>query len=159
MPDLTPKNGKIPDWVTTFLEGLRATGNVRAACIRAGVTRQNAYLRKASHPGFAKQWQEALDDAIDVLEAVAWGRAQKKSDVLLIFLLKAHRPDMYRETFNVNFDPELRDRVCESVAKLAAGMVALTGSADAAISPAGGRSGTGGTSKSAAGDNSEAVPE
>src|SRR3990170_2300313 len=33
-----------------------------------------------------------------LVKAEAWQRARASSDLLLIFLLKAHRPDIYRET-------------------------------------------------------------
>jgi hypothetical protein len=77
---------------------LAKTGNVRLACQKAGVTRSVAYAHKERGNGFAEQWDEALQQAVDLLEQEAWRRARATSDVLLIFLLKAHRPEMYRET-------------------------------------------------------------
>jgi hypothetical protein len=53
------------------------------------------------------QWDEALEDACDILEAEAWKRARDKSDLLLIFLLKAHRPAKYRETTRHEIDARL----------------------------------------------------
>jgi hypothetical protein len=47
---------------------------------------------------FADDWDEAIDDACDMLEAEAWRRAiEKNSDRLLMFLLKAHRPNKYKD--------------------------------------------------------------
>ena len=119
------KKGKTPDWVSVFTEALRASGNVQEACREAAISRAQAYRRKAQYPGFAKQWQDALDDALDVLEAEAWRRAKSTSDTLLIFLLKAHRPEMYRDTIHVNVSDDLRIRVCESVVRLAAAVEAI----------------------------------
>jgi hypothetical protein len=95
---LTPK--KADEWRPVFLNTLRNTGNVRASCQAAGITRQVAYAHRSSAKEFAAQWDEALQDAIDGLEAVAINRARTSSDTLLIFLLKAHRPEKYRETIN-----------------------------------------------------------
>lgn len=86
------------EWIPTFLATLRNSGNVRLACQKAGIDRKTAYKWKERSREFREQWQEALDDACDVLEAEAWNRARGGSDLLLIFLLKAHRPDIYRET-------------------------------------------------------------
>lgn len=95
---LTPK--KADEWRPTFIATLRNSGNIRAACQAAGITRQVAYMHRNKAPEFAKDWDEALQDAIDALEAVAIQRARASSDTLLIFLLKAHRPGVYRETIN-----------------------------------------------------------
>ena len=46
----------------------------------------------------SSQCDAGRDDACDVLEVIAWRRANASSDLLLIFLLKAHRPEKYRET-------------------------------------------------------------
>jgi hypothetical protein len=43
----------------------------------------------------------ATEDAVDVLEAVARQRAILGSDTLLIFLLKGHRPEKYRERYDL----------------------------------------------------------
>jgi hypothetical protein len=84
-----------------FLLAFRDTGNVRASCQAAGIGRQTAYDWRDQYPPFAAQWDEAQEDAVDVLEAVALQRAKATSDTLLIFLLKAHRPDKYRDTVNL----------------------------------------------------------
>lgn len=85
------------DWKAPFLANLRITGNVRQACIAADIDRSFVYKTKNSEEEFNKQWQDAMDDAIDDLEMVARARAQEQSDLMMIFLLKAHRPEKYRE--------------------------------------------------------------
>lgn len=92
----TPEKGR--EWWPRFLAALRNSANVRAACQAAGIERKTAYRNRHQYRGFAKAWDEAIEDACDVLEAEAWQRARSTSDLLLIFLLKAHRPAMYRET-------------------------------------------------------------
>lgn len=81
-----------------FLARLRDTGNVRLSCNAAGVPRSTAYRWRDRWSTFADEWDEALEDACDILEAEAWKRAiEKNSDRLLMFLLKAHRPDKYKD--------------------------------------------------------------
>ena len=79
-----------------FLEKMRMTGNVYLSCEVAGIPRSTAYYWRNKYVTFAKQWDQAKEDACDVLEMEAWRRAMKEnSDRLLIFLLKAHRRDVY----------------------------------------------------------------
>src|SRR5690242_10650815 len=97
----TPKKAKrsAGEWRPLFLAALRNSGNIRAACQAAGINRTVAYDHRAADAGFAAAWAEALEDAVDVLEAMARKRALEMSDTLLIFLLKSHRPHIYRETY------------------------------------------------------------
>lgn len=83
------------EWMNTFLAVLRNSGNVRAACDKAGISRISAYTARDRDSIFRDAWDEAKQDAVDILEAVAWSRAQTQSDTLLIFLLKHNRPETY----------------------------------------------------------------
>jgi hypothetical protein len=85
------------DWGPHFLESYRATGNVRLSASSAGIDRDTAYKRRRRDARFAAAWAAAQEDAIDVLEAEARRRALSASDPLLMFLLRAHRPAMYRD--------------------------------------------------------------
>jgi hypothetical protein len=89
------------DWKRAFLETLRNCGIVRVACQQAGIARRVAYRAKERDQKFAAEWADALDEACDLLEAIAQQRAKESSDTLLIFLLKAHRPEKYRERHDV----------------------------------------------------------
>lgn len=98
-----------------FLKALAETGNISAAARAAKASRSRAYQLKAADPGFAAEWADALETAIDALDAEARRRAldgvetphfhqgrvagtvRKYSDTLLMFLLRAHRPERYRE--------------------------------------------------------------
>jgi hypothetical protein len=96
-------------WRLKFLDGLRMHGMVTQAAAEAGIHRNTAYFERQNDPVFAKEWQEALDRGVDMLEDVAKKRAYDGSDTLLIFLLKAHRPERYRETtrnLNITLTPE-----------------------------------------------------
>jgi hypothetical protein len=94
----TPKKGRPPaDWRERFLSRLRDNGNVSDAAMYARIERSTAYDLRKKSPAFAAQWEEALDMAVEELERTANARARYNSDTLLIFLLKAHRPEKYRE--------------------------------------------------------------
>lgn len=98
-----------------FVTALADTGNVSAAARAARVSRSRAYQLKAADPAFAAEWSDALETAVDALDAEARRRAldgvetphfhqgrvagtvRKYSDSLLMFLLRAHRPERYRE--------------------------------------------------------------
>ena len=107
-----------PDWKPRFLEVFRATGNVRLSADAAGIERSTPYVRAARDPLFAEAWAAAREDALDVLEAEARRRALAGSDGLLMFLLRAHRPERYRETLDLRL--ELRaeaERIAAKVGK------------------------------------------
>lgn len=89
------------EWRPAFLAALRGSGNIRESCARAGIARHVAYDLRDADPVFAAEWKAALDDAVDELESAARARALHTSDNLLIFLLKAHRPEKYRESSRV----------------------------------------------------------
>ena len=52
-------------------------------------------------PAFHEAWQEALEIALENLEAEARRRAMSGSDTLLIFLLKSLKPDTYGDKIRV----------------------------------------------------------
>jgi hypothetical protein len=100
---------------------LRTHGNVSEACAAAQIGRQSAYDWRNDDADFAAAWDEALDEAADTMEREAWrravegtekpvfgslgrgegtgevGRIREYSDTLLIFMLKAARPEKFRE--------------------------------------------------------------
>jgi hypothetical protein len=90
----TPKK---PRWRPAFLAVLRNSASVRAACDAAGINRTTAYRARERSPEFRAAWDQALDESCDLLVAEAQRRALEVSDTLLIFLLKSHRPAVYRE--------------------------------------------------------------
>jgi hypothetical protein len=99
-------------WKATFLAALGRTANVRYACLKAGVGRKTAYRHRDKDPAFRDAWASSLEDACDMLEMKARQRALKGlSDSLLMFLLKAHRPGVYREaTRNINMFENMSDK-------------------------------------------------
>lgn len=103
----------------TFLDTLRETCNVTLASRACGISSGTAYKHRKDDPLFAERWDEALGEGIDLLEDAVATRAFKGvekpvfnrgevagyvveySDSLAMFLLKAHRPEKYRERSQV----------------------------------------------------------
>lgn len=85
------------NWKPEFLQALEDTGTVVQACRVAGISRRGAYDARQSDEAFALAWADVDAKVTDTLERVAVHRAINGSDRLLEFLLKARRPDLYRE--------------------------------------------------------------
>lgn len=96
-----------------FLARLSETANVSRSARDAGMSSSALYRHRALHAGFAKQWDDAIDAAMDELEDALIHRAKhgverpvyfggkqvgtvrNYSDALGMFLLKAKRPEVY----------------------------------------------------------------
>lgn len=88
-----------------FLAKMRDSGNVRLSCIAADVNRSTVYRWRNKWTTFADEWDEALEEACDILEGKAWDRAVNKgSDRLLMFLLKAYRSDRFKERSEIKHE-------------------------------------------------------
>lgn len=111
MDNATHKRKRVPRFTRArrdaFLHALSLRGCVRDACEAVGVGRRTVYEHRERDPEFAAAWEQALEDAADRLEAVAWERAtaeKRPSDTLLIFLLKGLRPWKYRDNYAETHD-------------------------------------------------------
>lgn len=80
-----------------FLAAIAAGRSIAAACQAAGIARSAAYRWRDEDGEFAVAWDEALEVGTERLEDEAVRRALDGSDTMLIFLLKARKPQMYRE--------------------------------------------------------------
>jgi hypothetical protein len=107
-----------------FLGHLAKTGNVTKAAEATGWARRVAYRHRENDPTFAEAWEDAEQQYADLLEREAdrravegvdeprfyeggvCGHVRKYSDTLLIFRLKALRPDKYRERQEISGNPE-----------------------------------------------------
>jgi very-short-patch-repair endonuclease len=89
------------DWRDDFIASLSGDLNIRHACIAADISRSAAYKRRETDDEFRLAWDEAIENAADLLEGVYWKRAVEQSDRALEFLLKAARPEKYRERSEV----------------------------------------------------------
>ena len=129
-------------WHQRFLQVLGTTCNVTIAANAAGIDRKTVYRHYREQPDFAEAWDDAKASAIEILEAEAWQRARKQSDTLIIFLLKAHKPAMYRERYevsqtsvNINWD-DLTENELERIAAGESPAAVLASRSAAANSPA-----------------------
>jgi hypothetical protein len=91
-----------------FLQTLEQTTNVAASCRAAAISRKTAYEWRKVFSDFAEEWDAALNAALDQLEQTAIERAHSGSDLLMMFLLKANRPEKYRETVTHEARGEVR---------------------------------------------------
>jgi hypothetical protein len=119
-----------------FLKALAETGIVSAAVEIAGTSRTRVYELRKRNPGFAAGWEEAEERAADALEAEAWRRdgvqeplvsggkvvrdddgqpiaIRRYSDALMIALLKARRPERFKDRAVIEHDiaDNLADRL------------------------------------------------
>lgn len=105
-----------PKKLDAFLDELAAGNATKHACEAADIGRTTVYELRAADSDFAARWKAAEDEGVEVLEQEARRRAvdgverpvtiagerelvREYSDTLLIFLLKAKRPGIYREHF------------------------------------------------------------
>lgn len=103
----------------TWLEAFRAAGTVTGACKRTGIGRRTVYDWRQRHEDFAIAWADVEEETTERMEREAirrgmegvdepvWhrgeevGAVRKYSDTLLIFMLKARRPEKYRDNVHV----------------------------------------------------------
>ena len=137
---MTPKR----DWKPAFIEALRATGSVTRAAKYAGRSRNQAYYVRRQSEDFAAQWDDALEEGTDLLDAEARRRAvtgtdkpvfykgevvgsiTTYSDRLLMFLLRAHRPQVFRDggkvkqpgATDVDVDRDREKRIMEKLDRM-----------------------------------------
>ena len=104
-----------PEKRAQFLEKLAETASVTAAAAATKISRKTWYQHRDAEEEFAKAWEVALGTGTDALEDEAVRRAhegvlkpvfhggkqvgeiREYSDTLLMFSLKARRPEKYRE--------------------------------------------------------------
>lgn len=112
-----------------FLDALAESPNVSAACRAAGVPRRTVYNHRATDAEFAAAWDDALEQSTDALVGEAYrralkgterpvfyqgdecGRIREYSDTLAIFLLKAHRRDVYGDRVRQDVDMTVEARI------------------------------------------------
>lgn len=104
--------GEIQD---QFFAYLATSCNITQSALAVGVSRRHVHQLRRDNKEFAKRWEDAIEQGTDTLEAEARRRAMEGfnrpiffqgkqvgsetlySDPLMITLLKAHRPEKFRE--------------------------------------------------------------
>lgn len=122
-----------PKKIEAFLEALDEGAGVSDACRIAGIARRSVYEWRAGDPEFRTAWDKAIERSADSLEAEAVRRARdgvdepvfykgeacgvvrKYSDTLLIFMLKARRPERFRENVMVSADDGQMDALLDAI--------------------------------------------
>ena len=105
-------------WQEEVLAECRELPCIARAAKMVGVSRRTVYNYRQSDSGFAEALKDALDEGVETCEAEMHRRAfegtvvpktvagkreevREYSDVLAIFLAKAHKPEKYRDHFSV----------------------------------------------------------
>jgi len=101
------------------LIALENTGSVTEAAQAAHMGRSLVYQHRRNDPLFAAAWDEAIEKACDLLEDEARRRAFNGSDVLLMFLLKGRRPQVWRESRATIPPAELNKMIEVELARIA----------------------------------------
>jgi DsbC/DsbD-like thiol-disulfide interchange protein len=107
---------------SAFCTALAETANVTRSCKIAELGRTTAYLWRNSDTDFAKAWDAALERGTDALEDEAVrrghegtekpvyqggklvGTVREYSDTMLTIMLKARRPDKFKDRATIEHD-------------------------------------------------------
>jgi len=99
-----------------FIEALRKGHSVTKACEIAALPRRTAYHTRRNDPEFAAAWEDAIESSVEILEDElrirALDREDQKSHLLLMFLIKKHRPeyrDNYKTELTLNKPKEIKE--------------------------------------------------
>jgi hypothetical protein len=119
-----------------FLAAFEETGMVSRACEAIGISRQTAYMERQRNEGFAIDWADVEERTTETMEREAYRRAVEGitepvvsagkhvtdvtsySDRLLEFMLKARRPEKYRDRVDVKHSGGIEQRVKVDLTKL-----------------------------------------
>lgn len=91
-------------WQAAFLRALRIAPSIKHACKVAKVDRRLVYRVRLQDEEFAVLWDDAIAASIDELEAVAFRKAAEGDSNLLTFLLRCHKPQVYRDVQRQELD-------------------------------------------------------
>ena len=120
-----PQAPKKPGWKPVFLKAFAESGHLGKSCAAANISTTEVWHQRKgplADPDFAKAYDDAKAQAVELLEAEAIRRAhdgvdepvfykgdecgavRKYSDTLLQFLLRALNPAVYRDQLNLNVE-------------------------------------------------------
>lgn len=102
LPDGSVKRIRMSEsWQKVFIAHLSLNGNVTVSCELTGISRQTYYQTYAQYPDFAALADDAQVQFVERLEHEVHRRAMAGSDDLLWKLLRANRPEKYRDRSEV----------------------------------------------------------
>lgn len=84
-------------WMAVFLDVFATTANVHMACEGAGVSRQRAYVLRASDVVFGAKWADLQGKWADALKSKALEVALKGDARMLEFLLRNLNPEEFSD--------------------------------------------------------------
>lgn len=100
MPVLEPETRGEAMLKSDFLRLLKESGQVAECAAELGLSKKQVYAWRAKDQEFADRWDELVNHTIvPQLEQEAVRRALNGSDLLLIFLLKAHKRAFYDDRY------------------------------------------------------------
>jgi hypothetical protein len=94
-----------PDRLAKYLEFYSAGWSSGQAAKKVGLSLTAISYHKRQNPEFAERWQVAYDEFTGFLESKAEGMAREAdrySPTMLIFLLKARKPHVYRDNVSMH---------------------------------------------------------
>jgi hypothetical protein len=86
---------RTPKRQAEFLQLLAKGTSVGDAALAVGCRRRAVYDWRASDDDFRLAWDDALDQATEVVESVLFNQARDGNLLACIFWLKSHRPSVY----------------------------------------------------------------
>ena len=92
-----------------FLEKFKVTGFLHATCDEISIDPKTVWRWRKEDPAFDEKYQECKLRNVETLEHIGMARAMKKSDLLMIFFLKAMNPEKYKERFAHELDSKTID--------------------------------------------------
>ena len=110
---------RTPQNELAFIDGLANSLSVTGAAKNAGLCVRTLYQWREKDAAFAKRWADSVEAGTDTLEDIATERAKDKSDLLMIFLMKARRPEKYRDNHPEEKKPDVDSDLADLANKLA----------------------------------------
>lgn len=90
--------------MTRVLNEYAKCGVIGTACDRAGIARSQHTKWLENFPKYKELYEIMRERFVDGLEVVAMERAKEKSDSLMMFMLKAHRKDVYGDQSKIDLN-------------------------------------------------------
>src|SRR4051812_49028218 len=102
---MNPLTKFTPEAKERFLEVLEDTCTGKTACTAIGISRNLAYEHRKNDLEFRRNWDGAIERALDALLGTAYIRAtDEKSDQVLITLLRFRYGDQMKERLAIHVE-------------------------------------------------------